>query len=275
MDSAEIAALFDDRAPRYARDRWHQRYAQAFVAALPLRPGEVALDAGTGTGFAAAAIARKVAPGGRVLAVDLSAGMLDQARAVMAAAGVNNVDFLQADATNLPALGSATFDAVACSAGLLYMPVADALREWRRLARPGGLVAFSTMQCDSPSAGRLFRRCARELGLDVQDKSEALGTIDRCTKALRDAGLEVVDVIPAHVEFEVMDPAAAWEANLRSIGHSAARALPPERQQELRRRYLDALQRAMEEDLASAARADVLFALGTPSLAARASAKLT
>jgi hypothetical protein len=44
----EIADLFDARASRYVHDDWHRRYAEQLVARVPLRPGDIALDAGTG-----------------------------------------------------------------------------------------------------------------------------------------------------------------------------------------------------------------------------------
>jgi ubiquinone/menaquinone biosynthesis C-methylase UbiE len=92
MDPAEIGRIFDARAPRYVRDDWHRRYAEQFVAAVPVRSGDLVLDAGTGTGFAACAIARRVGPTGRVLAVDLSEGMLAHAREFLAHQRIENVE---------------------------------------------------------------------------------------------------------------------------------------------------------------------------------------
>jgi SAM-dependent methyltransferase len=265
IDPKEIATLFDARAPRYAHDDWHQRYAEQLVAAVPLRPGDVVLDAGTGTGFAARAIAPRVGPAGRVVAVDLSSGMLDQARAWIEAEGFENIEVRQADATDLAGVASSTFDAVVCSAGLLYMPVAKALREWHRVLKSHGLVAFSTMRAGSPPAGSIFRQCAAECGVRLDDPSEPLGAEDRCRRSLEGAGFAVVNVIAAHVPFESIDPVAAWEANFRSAKHAGARALPADAQEVLRQRYLAALEEAMRADLAVASRADALFAIGRRS----------
>ena len=268
MDPAEVARLFDVRAPRYVHDDWHRRYAEQLVAAVALKPGDVVLDAGTGTGFAARAIARRVGPGGHVLGVDLSMGMLDRARELLAAEGLENVELFHGDATELSHLTPWALDVVVCSAGLLYMPVAKALREWHRLLRPHGVVAFSTMRVGSPSAGKVFRDCAAEFGVILQDRSEALGTEGRSRRALEGAGFEVVSVTPASVDFEGLDPEAAWEANLRAAGHTAARSLAPELQDELRRRYLDALVRELDVNRARTSRADVLFAIGARPLRA-------
>ena len=89
-------------------------------------------------------------------------------------------------------------------------------------------VAFSTMRVGSPSSGRVFRECAARFGLDVEEPSEALGTEDRCRHVLEEAGFDRLRVIPGRVDFEILDPALAWEANFRAAGHAAARALNAE-----------------------------------------------
>jgi ubiquinone/menaquinone biosynthesis C-methylase UbiE len=261
VNRAEIARIFDARAARYVNDDWHRRYAEHFVAAVPLRVGDVVLDAGTGTGFAACAIARRIGSAGRVLAVDLSEGMLAHAREFLTREGVGNVELRRGDATELSDLKRSTLDAVLCSAGLLYMPVTKALREWHRVLKAGGVVAFSTMRTGSPSAGRVFRECAAAFGVTLDDPSEPLGTDERCRAVFEQAGFEVDRIIEARVNFGALDPQTAWEANLYAAGHAAARALTAEQQAELRRRYLDALRQQMDTR-AEWSSASVLFAIG-------------
>lgn len=253
-----IAEIFDARAPRYAHDDWHRRYAEQLIAVTPLRPGDRVLDAGTGTGFAACAIARQVGPHGRVLAIDVSSGMLQEARAAISAAGLTNVDLVQGDATDVRDHDAASFDAVVCAAGLLYMPVAKALREWARLLPPGGVVSFSTMQAGSPSAGRLFRDCGARFGLQLDDPSAALGSGAACRQVLEDAGFTSVAITPGRVDFERLDPTLAWEANMKAA--NVERHLDAEQLHAFREQFLDALSRAMKDHAASA-RADVLYAV--------------
>lgn len=265
MNPQDAAAVFDARAERYSGDNWHRRYAEALVAVTPLRSGDRVLDAATGTGFGACAIARQVGPAGHVLGVDVSRGMLQQARRLIDEARLTNVELLEADATDLRALAASTFDAVVCAAGLLYMPVANALAAWHRLLTPDGVVAFSTMQAGSPSAGRIFRECAATFGWDLKDPSEALGTEGRCRAVLEDAGFDRVQVTAARVDFGHLDPTLAWEANFRASSQVAAHPLSPQAQDALRQVYLRALDDAQRVDLAAAARADVLFAVARRS----------
>jgi ubiquinone/menaquinone biosynthesis C-methylase UbiE len=254
-----IAKAFDQRSARYGRNQWHRAYAEAFVALAPLQPGQRVLDAGTGTGFAALAIAARVAPGGRVVAADISAGMLERARIAVAEAGASSIEFIEADATSLPAFPDGSFDVVLSSAALLYMPVDRALREWRRLLTPGGHVGFSTMRAGFPAAGQLFRACAAEYGLSLSDPSEPLGSEERCCDVLEAAGFKEPSVLPGQVTFSPEDLEMAWESNLRSANHLVVQSLNDEQQAEMRRLFETARLHAQADDPAFN-RADVLFA---------------
>ena len=237
MNPQDVADIFDARAERYSTDDWHRRYAEQLVTVVPVRPGHRVLDAGTGTGFAARALARRVGPDGHVLGVDVSRGMLQQARRAIDAEPLTNVELLEADVTDLRELAASTFDAVVCAAGLLYMPVAQALAAWHRLLKPDGVVAFSTMQTGSPSAGRIFRECAGRFDLDLKDPSEALGTEDQCRAVLESAGFEQVQVTAGRVDFEAFDPQLAWEAHFRAAGTAGARDLSAPAQDALRQEW--------------------------------------
>jgi len=261
-DPRAVAAAFDDRAPTYGRNEWHRRYAEALVAEVPLQEGHHVLDAGVGTGFASVAIARVVGPGGRIVGVDLSMGMLDRARRTLDAARLPWVELFQRDATDLRDALDGAFDAVVCAAALLYMPVDAALREWHRLLKPGGSVAFSTMQRGSPRAGALFRKCARAFGVALDDPSEGLGSAAACHAALERAGFGDIRVVAGHVELSAADLSLAWDANLRSAGHAAVRDLAPADLDRLRDRYEDALRDAHADQAEPVERAAVLYAIG-------------
>lgn len=261
-DPRSVAASFDDRAVNYSRNDWHRAYAEQLVERAALQPGQRILDAGVGTGFAAVAIARAVGPAGRVLGVDVSRGMLEQARSALDALGMTWVELRQSDATNLRDVADKTFDAVICSAALLYMPVDSALVEWHRLLKPGGLIAFSTMQRGSPRAGALFRECARAFGVALHDPSDALGSDDACRRVLGDAGFGEVRVVADHVDLSAADLSLAWEANLKSAGHAAIRALSQADLDVLRGRYEAALGVLHAGEAPPAQRAAVLYAFG-------------
>ena len=74
-----MAAAFNTRAASYCRNEWHRTCAERLVALCEIPAGCRVLDACTGTGFAALAVARVVGREGRVVGVDVSAGMLVEA----------------------------------------------------------------------------------------------------------------------------------------------------------------------------------------------------
>lgn len=229
--------------------------------ALPNHARQRRLDAGTGTGFAALAAAGVVGRAGRVVAVDLSAGMLSVARDRAAQMGAEGIEWVHGDATMLTDYSPATFDVVTCAAALLYMPVARALAEWHRVLKPGGVVAFSGMKTGSPLAGRLFRECAAMLGIQLYDPSEALGPDSACRSALLEAGFSATSVTLEALTFSASDVAVAWESNLRSA-HVQAPALIPADVALLKASFERAVARERQRDPAAMERAEVLYVLG-------------
>ena len=141
---AQVGAMFDRIAPVYdlmnliisgfQEPRWRRRA----VAATGLEPGMAAIDIATGTGKVAASLGDRVGPLGRVVGVDLSAGMIDRAR--RAHDDRANLEFVTGDAMSLPA-DDATFDAATIAFGMRNLPDYErGFSEMRRVVRPGGRV---------------------------------------------------------------------------------------------------------------------------------------
>jgi ubiquinone/menaquinone biosynthesis C-methylase UbiE len=101
------------------------------------------LDVACGTGLVALAAAERVGPQGHVLGTDISDHMVDAARQRAAQRGVHQLGFARMDAEQL-ALPDGGFDLALCALGLMYVPdPALALRELRRVLRPGGRVGLA------------------------------------------------------------------------------------------------------------------------------------
>src|SRR3954453_13547340 len=71
------------------------------VAALKLKPGDVVLEIGAGTGRNFPYLVDAVGPSGRVIGVDASEGMLAEAAKLIARRGWSNVELLRQDAAQL------------------------------------------------------------------------------------------------------------------------------------------------------------------------------
>lgn len=156
-----LTRLFDRIAPWWDEATGPERMV-AYEAALERVPGEPAraLDLGTGTGDGAIALARRW-PGAEVLGVDISAGMVAEARRK-----APELRFEVADARRLDVPDGA-FDLVAMNNVIPFFA------ELGRIVAPGGhlVVAFSR-GAQTPiyvAPGRL-RRGLRRAGLEVVDE---------------------------------------------------------------------------------------------------------
>lgn len=139
-DPAEVAAMFDDVAPRYDRTNdllalgQTRLWRRAVRNAIGPRAGERILDLAAGTGTSSLPLA---AEGAAVVACDFSLGMLKvgKERQEGRATGVS---FVAGDALRLP-FADAAFDAATMSFGLRNtVDPAAALAELARVTRPGG-----------------------------------------------------------------------------------------------------------------------------------------
>jgi SAM-dependent methyltransferase len=103
-------------------------------------PGSTVLDVGCGFGLESLRLARLVEPRGRVTGIDKSEVFIAEAKRRALAAGLS-IGFEAGDAESLP-YADASFDVARAERLLVYLPdPREALREMRRVTKPGGVVA--------------------------------------------------------------------------------------------------------------------------------------
>ncbi|WP_437577598.1 class I SAM-dependent methyltransferase [Sorangium sp. So ce887] len=106
-----------------------------------LAAGERVLDVGCGIGDTTLELGRRVGPGGAVVGVDVSAPMLDRARAAALSAGAANVAFENADAQIAALPGP--FDVLYSRFGVMFFADPEAaFANLRKALRPGARLAF-------------------------------------------------------------------------------------------------------------------------------------
>lgn len=181
-----------DRAAANYEQGWHAQLAPAhalMLEAAALRPGERVLDVACGTGLVTLRAAEAVGAGGAVVGTDLSGEMVAAAEAAVARQGLAQVRIERADAEELP-FADGSFDVALCGLGLMYVPdPVQALREMRRVLRPGGRAAVAVWGARQACGwAEIFPITDARVASDVCPMFFHLGTRDTLAHAVAAAG---------------------------------------------------------------------------------------
>jgi ubiquinone/menaquinone biosynthesis C-methylase UbiE len=143
------ARLYDALAAAPGVRSWRERTAER----LDLAPGDTVVEMGCGTGANVPYLRERVGPAGRVVGIDVTRAMLQQARGHDDRTGPT-VAYLQGDARRVPVTGADTVLATFV-VGIFEDP-APVVEQWCNLVGPGGRVALLNFQrSDRPIAAPL------------------------------------------------------------------------------------------------------------------------
>lgn len=213
------------------------------MAQAALRPGERVIDIACGTGLVSFAAARAVGPTGSVVGVDLSGEMVAAAALRARERRLPNVEFTRMDAEHLEC-ADAGFDVALCALGLMYLPEPErALREMRRVLRPGGRLV-SAVWGERAHCGwaALFGIVQAEVASEVCPLFFRLGQGDTLVRACVDAGFEQVETQRITTTLVYADADQACEAAF--VGGPVALAwsrFDADVRERVRRCYLEAI----------------------------------
>jgi len=186
------------------------------TAVADLRDGEVVLDLGSGAGADVLISARRVAPTGRAIGLDMTDEMLELARANAAEAGVQNVEFVKGYLEDMP-LPDESVDVVISNCVInLSGDKPKTLREAARVLRPGGRLAISDVIADPDMDDATKADMAAWTGCIAGALTEA-----EFRHALEAAGLDGIKITPTHQVHE-----HAFSAIIRARKPSACCAPP-------------------------------------------------
>jgi len=203
------AAIYDE----YFVPALFRPWAATLCDSAGLRSGQRVLDVACGTGALACVAAERVVPGGSVVGLDANPAMLAVARRKP-----TTIEWCDGRAEALP-FADASFDAVVSQFGLMFFDdKVAALREMRRVLKPGGRLAVAV--CDaverSPGYAALAALLERLFGKSVGDAFRApfaLGDAAALRALCRDAGLADAQVASraGSVRFASIDALVATE----------------------------------------------------------------
>lgn len=208
---------------------WHRRDELLTHGAAPvttrlielarIEAGHQVLDIASGVGEPSLSIARHVGHGGRVVGTDLTDEMLYYARRKAAQHGVDHVEYHCVDGETLD-FPPASFDAVTCRWGLMFMPDPSAcLRLAHGVMKDGARLAVACWDVPdrNPFVSLMIRVLSRHMDVPRPPPGTpgifALADPQRLHAVIEAAGFHHVELVSLELDvIEVADGRAYWEA---------------------------------------------------------------
>ncbi len=233
--TARVAGLFDALSTTYdaVGVDFFAPIADGLVGAMPPRPGERWLDVGCGRGAVLLPAAVGVGPSGRATGIDISSGMVEQARRLAAERGLDNVEVAVGDAQDPQVDGPV--DVVASSLVLFFLPdPVAALRSWLSLLTPGGRLGVATFGPVDPRWDDVDDVFTPHLPPRLTDarttgKDGPFGSDAGMERLVHDAGYGDVRTVTLELPVRFAD-AEQWHSFTWSIGQRAMWLAVPEQE---------------------------------------------
>jgi arsenite methyltransferase len=195
------------------------------LAHAELRPGEVVLDLGSGAGIDVFLAAREVGPTGRAIGVDMTASMVEKARANAARAGIANVEFRLGEIEHLP-VEDGSVDVIVSNCVINLSPEKpQVFREALRVLKSGGRMLISDLVLVRP----LTEEMKRNVDLYVGCVAGA-SLREEYLRLMRDAGFADVEVVSESgysVGEPLLGPGSAEADAFHSVVSAKIRARKP------------------------------------------------
>ena len=189
----QVIDFFDRRTAYDAEGDSHPEEAKRLLEYVRLKSGQTILDLATGTGLVAISAAKKVAPNGSVIGVDMSSGMLKQGRSKIAVEGIDNLKLIEADIEAIAF--DIKFDVIFCCSALVYISdiprIINRCYEW---LKPGGCFAFTTPDKKSYLAEVRVKLCQDLFGIDLPHIIRPLWTAKKCRNLLQQSGFKDIAI---------------------------------------------------------------------------------
>lgn len=188
-----LTDIYDKRSSNHDKSDWHRSTSLKLIDGLTPNVGDYILDVGTGTGTIAFHAASLIGPKGKVIGVDISEGMLEQARIKLSSSAFKNIEFQYADMEHLD-FPQNTFDKIYCAnAFFCILSPLQTLTHWRSLIKPGGAIAFHAI----PTSSFFWVSVARDILAEHGFKyvlNTPTGTFETTERLLKEAGFSNIEI---------------------------------------------------------------------------------
>src|SRR5215218_2021411 len=217
-NSYELWKAMAARWQRWREIGWRstRQISHWLVERVDPMPGQTLLELGAGTGETGFLAASRLGDEGRLITSDFSPQMVRAAEKVARKLGVSNADFRVLDAERID-LEDASVDAVICRwSYMLFSDPLRALRETRRVLRPGGRLAFSTWgEAARNPWMTMSARIVIERGLMQSFSSDgpgvfALPDAEAIAPLVAEAGFRDVEIEETEMSWRLEDPDELW-----------------------------------------------------------------
>lgn len=262
MEENRVRSTFDTVSTGYDKPalRFFSKSAENLADFMKLAGNEHVLDLATGTGNAAFPIARRLQRG-RITGIDLSPGMLTQAR--MKGGGIGNVEFIEMDLQNL-SFPEAHFDAISCAFGIFFLDdMEGALKHVSTRVKSKGRIAMCGFAEGSfePNADLLYARL-EQYGVKRPEVSwMRLGTDEKWRDLFSAAGLEAIEISRMDCGYFLNGSEDWWELVWNAGFRRYIEQIPVERLETFKREHLDEID-GLSTQAGIRLNIEVIYALG-------------
>src|SRR3954454_10479837 len=193
FNSPQVIGAYDEVA------LWSAMFGLLLLEEVPLTNVTNVLDAGCGTGFPLIELAERLGNRAHVHGIDPWSGGLKRAAEKIASRGTPNVTLHEGSATAMP-FPDATFDLIVSNLGVNnFDDRAAAIRECRRVAKPGATLALTTnLRGHMREFYDVFAEILREdpeASKRLRDHIEHRATVENVTNLFEDGGFKIARVV--------------------------------------------------------------------------------
>jgi ubiquinone/menaquinone biosynthesis C-methylase UbiE len=210
-----VADFYNRRSQAYDDNESLVQICHRLLEYAHVEVGQTILDIGTGTGHLAIALAQIIGDKGRVVGIDISPRMLEQARIKVDKLKFKNIKLQLADAETLD-YPINTFDHILCANTFPWLEDKEAtLRLWYQFLKPGGQISIHTPADTAYIGAVVLRRVFAKHGIS-SEASNRLGSVNQCQNLFDNAGFESISIATEQRgSYTNLDKAkAAWEGSV-------------------------------------------------------------